>query len=193
MITGHSVPRPGEWIVTSQLAMGGNYGSLAESLAIPMYSREVYSPFPLRLLDLTAHSGFYTTAFGLLPFSFSRGPLDRITYSRTSPFWTVDAPWTPTLFNGRLVYLPTPGAEIRLPISRALRFALFARGTGTATFAIYDTRNIALFEKTVDTKVDTKMDLWEVHTLSVGESKVVLLKVNSPAGVQAGWGELTDQ
>ncbi len=182
MITDHSVPRPGEWMVTSQLALGGNYGSLAESLAIPIYSRELTSSFPVRLLDRTAHSGFYTTAFGMLPFSFSTGPLDRITYSRTSPFWKLDLPWTPTVFNGKLVYVPDPGAEIRIPVTGQLRFALFARGTGRITFRVQPG-----FEKTVD----VKGELWEEHTLRASESKVVL-RIDPAPGMICGWGELID-
>ena len=134
-----SVPNPGEWIISSELSLAGNYGSLAEALAVPLEVREIPVRTPLRLVDPYAHSGFSSVTFGLLPFSFSQRPLDRITYARTSPFLNLEAPWTPTQFDGRLVYLPAPGAAIRLPLEtdwQSLRLALFASETGQATFRI---------------------------------------------------------
>ena len=111
-----SVPGPGEWIISSELSLGGSYDSLAEALAVPLEVQELTARTPLRLVDRYAHSGFSSVAFGVLPFSFSRRPLDRITYARTSPFLNVEEAWTPTQFCGRLVYLPVPGAIIRLPL-----------------------------------------------------------------------------
>ena len=171
-----SVPLPGEWIVSSELALGGSYGSLAEALAVPLETRELDSRTPLRLMDRFAHSGYFSTAFGLLPFSFSEQPLDRITYARTSPFWDLNAPWIPTQFSGRLVYLPNAGAEIHLPLtqedgnSSRLHFALFARGSGRVTFRIREPQGGAIFERTV--QAGGQEDLWETHSLPDRKSVV---------------------
>ena len=109
---------------------------------------------PLRLVDRHAHSGFSSVSMGLLPFSFSNQPLDRITYSRTSSY--LDSPgWTPTEFSGHLVYLPAPNAtraELGLPLGSqgTLHFALYGNGQGQAAFRIErPTTGETLFTETV--------------------------------------------
>ena len=184
-----SVPNPGEWIISSELSLAGNYGSLAEALAVPLEVKELPVRTPLRLVDANAHSGFSSVTFGLLPFSFSRRPLDRITYSRTSPFLNLEAPWTPTQFDGRLVYLPAPGAAIRLPLEPAwqsLRLALFGSESGQATFKIWDSSGRMLLEE----KVEVLEELWEPRTVPLDGAREVVLSVEASPGLRAGWGEL---
>ncbi len=189
MLQHSSVPLPGEWIVSSEMSLAGNYSSLAEALAVPLEVEELSVRSPLRLLDRYAHSGFSSETFGLLPFSFSRRPVDRITYARTSPFLNLEAPWTPTQFDGRLVYLPTPGASVRLPLAPAwqsLRLALFASETGQATFRIRDSSGRVLLQESV--KVHEQ--LWEPRRVSLDGAREVVLSVEASLGLRAGWGEL---
>ena len=184
-----SVPNPGGWIISSELSLAGNYGSLAEALAVPLEVEELSVRSPLRLVDRYAHSGFSSVTFGLLPFSFSRRPVDRITYARTSPFLNLEAPWTPTQFDGRLVYLPAPGETIRLPLEPAwesLRLALFARETGQATFRIWDPSGRVLLEE----KVEVQAALWEPRTVLLDGARAVMLSVEASPELHAGWGEL---
>ena len=184
-----SVPNPGEWIISSALSLAGNYGSLAEAVAVPLEVEELSVRSPLRLVDRHAHSGFSSVTFGLLPFSFSRRPVDRITYARTSPFLNLEAPWNPTQFDGRLVYLPAPGEAIRLPLEPAwesLRLALFARETGQATFRIWDPLGRVLLEE----KVEVQAALWEPRTVLLDGAREVMLSVEASPGLRAGWGEL---
>jgi len=188
VLESNSVPTPGEWIVSSELSLAANYDSLAEETAVPLRVNDLRVRSPLRLADLHAHSGFSAASFGLLPFSFSRRPLDRITYARTSPFLRAPASWTPTQFSGHLVYLPMPGATVHLPFEAqgTLHFALFGRGSGQAAFSIRRPSGEVIFEE----NAQISGDLWEVHTLPLAGIPEAIFTVNAPLGLQAGWGEL---
>ncbi|MFZ1147667.1 MAG: hypothetical protein ACLP6W_08470 [Bryobacteraceae bacterium] len=185
-----SVPNPGEWIVASQLSLAGNYDSLAEEIATPLRSVDLRVRTPLRLVDRHAHSGFSSVSMGLLPFSFSNRPLDRVTYSRTSSY--LNSPgWTPAEFSGHLVYLPALNAtraELRLPLGSqgTLRFALYGDGKGTAIFRAQRLSGEILFDKTV--QVDG--ELWEPHTLQVAGLGEAVFSVEGPPGLRLGWGEM---
>jgi hypothetical protein len=48
------------------LVDGDRYSRLLEQV-------KVEEPFPLRILDFSSHAGFYSTAWGLLPYSISTG------------------------------------------------------------------------------------------------------------------------
>jgi hypothetical protein len=186
-----SVPTPGEWIVASQLSLAGKYDSLAEEIATPLRSVDLRVRTPLRLVDRRAHSGFSSVSMGLLPFSFSNRPLDRITYSRTSSFLYAPVEWTPTQFSGHLVYLPAPGATraaFRLPLGSkgTLHFALFGNGQGQASFRIQRVSGEILFDETAQ----VAGDLWEPHTLPLAGIGEALFSIDAPAAVRAGWGEL---
>ena len=184
----NSVPAPGEWIVSSELSLGGHYDSLAEEAAVPLRTADLRARTPLRLIDRYAHSGFSAASAGLLPFSFSLRPLDRITYSKTSSFLQAPGPWIPTQFSGHLVYLPVPGAPVHLPLDSCgtLRFALFSRGRGTATFRIARLSGDSVFERTVP----VQGELWEAHTLPLAGLRETVLSIYAPADLRAGWGEL---
>ena len=189
MLQQSSVPLPGEWIVSSEMSLAGNYGSLAGALAVPLEVRELSVRSSLRVMDRYAHSGFSSVTFGLLPFSFSRRPLDRITYARTSPFLNLEAPWTPTQFHGRLVYLPASGAAIHLPLEPAwqsLHLALFGSESGQATFKIRDLSGRVLLQESFE----VHEELWEPRTVPLDGAREVVLSVEASPGLRAGWGEL---
>jgi hypothetical protein len=189
VLAENSVPFPGEWIVSSELSLSGNYDSLAEEAAVPLRSLELYVRTPLRLADLRAHSGFSSVSFGVLPFSFSRGPLDRITYARTSPFLNSPVAWKPTQFSGHLVFLPTPGAQIHLPLEGEgkLHVALCGRGKGEANFRIQRVTGESILEQ----RRQINGELWEVHDVPIGGITEAVFEVSSSSGVEAvGWGDL---
>ena len=158
---------------------------------MPLRSVDLRVRTPLRLVDRHAHSGFSSVSMGLLPFSFSNQPLDRITYSRTSSYLYGPA-GTPSEFSGHLVYvLDHPGARrdgFRLPLGSqgTLHFALFGSGTGPATFRIQRVSGEMLFNETVR----VAGELWEPHTLPVAGLGEAVFLVDAPAGLRAGWGEL---
>ena len=192
MLEERSVPAPGEWIVSSELSLGANYDSLAEDTAMPLRTLDLPVRTPLRLVDRHAHSGFSSVSTGLLSFSFSNRPLDRITYSRTSPFLDVPGAWTPTEFSGHLVFLASSGQPVRLPLDdrvTKLHFALFGRGKGQARFSIHDASGAAVFEQ----PVFINGSLWEEHALPLPETRELSLSVEAPPGVQTGWGELVTE
>jgi hypothetical protein len=186
-----SAPIPGEWIVASDLSLAGKYDSLAEETAVPLRSVYLRVRTPLRLVDRHAHTGFSSASMGLLPFSFSNQPLDRITYSRTSSY--LDGPaGTPSEFNGHLVYLlDHPGASrggFRLPLGSqgTLHFALFGNGNGPATFRIQRISGEIVFNEAVQ----VAGELWEPHTLPLEGLGEGVFLVDAPAGLRVGWGEL---
>ena len=183
-----SVPKPGEWIVASDLSLAGKYDSLAEETAAPLRTVDLRVRTPLRLVDRHAHTGFSSVSMGLLPFSFSNQPLDRITYSRTSSYLNGPA-GTPTEFSGRLVYLaPSRRFAFRLPLGSqgTLHFALFGNGKGPATFRIQRVSGELLFDETAQ----AAGDLWEPHTLPVAGIGEGMFFVDAPPGMRLGWGEL---
>jgi len=185
-----SVPTPGEWIVASDLSLAGKYDSLAEETAVPLRSVDLRVRAPLRLVDRHSHSGFSSASMGLLPFSFSNQPLDRVTYSRTSSYLNQPG-WTPTEFSGHLVYLPTLNATraaFRLPLGSqgTFHFALYGSGKGPAAFRIERVSGEILFNETV--QVDG--DLWEPHTLPLAGLDEAVFWVESPPGLRLGWGEM---
>jgi hypothetical protein len=192
MLEERSLPMPGEWIVSSELSLGANYDSLAEETAVPLRTLDLTVRTPLRLLDRHAHSGFSAVSSGLLPFSFSSRPLDRITYARTSPFLYVPGPWTPTEFSGRLVYLAVPGQAVRLPWSgpaSKLHFALFGRGKGLAVFSIRNSAGDAIFEQ----RIPVDGSLWDAHVMPLPDTGDVTLSVEASPELQAGWGDLVTE
>jgi hypothetical protein len=192
MLEESSVPTPGEWIVSSELSLGANYDSLAETTSVPLRTLDLPVRTPLRLIDRHAHSGFSAVSSGLLSFSFSQRPLDRITYARTSPFLNVPAAWTPTEFSGRLVYLAVPGAAVRLPLHghpTKLHFALFGRGKGQAAFSMRDSSGGTIYEK----RVTVDGSLWEDYVLPLLDAGDVTLSVDASSALQAGWGDLVTE
>ena len=183
-----SVPAPGEWIVASDLSLASRYDSLAEETATPLRSVDLWVRTPLRLVDRHAHTGFSSVSMGLLPFSFSNRPLDRITYSRTSSFLYAPASWTPSQFSGHLVYVPKSGDGIRLPPGErgTLHFALYGHGEGAATFRIERVSGETLFSQTAA----VAGELWEPHTLPLEGIGEAVFFVDAAPGLRAGWGEM---
>lgn len=66
-------PRPGDIVVKPYLASpwvtlvdGDRYTRLLEQI-------QVEGPYPVRILDFSSHAGFYSTGWGLLPYSVSTG------------------------------------------------------------------------------------------------------------------------
>jgi len=211
-----SVPSPGEWIVASDLSLAGKYDSLAEEIAAPLRSIDLFVRTPLRIVDRHAHAGNSSASMGLLPFSFSLRPLDRITYSRTSSFIAAPAAWTPTECDGHLVYIPAPRedaargprqlpghapvpsiypypveyirAPIRLPLGSrgTLHFALYAHGSGPAAFHIERPSGEDLFAEAVK----TDGELWEPHTLPLAGIGEAVFAIEAPPAMRVGWGEM---
>ncbi len=68
----------GSWLAWPKLALPYDRPKPLMSMAMPVQTL-VYQPrTPLRLIDRQCNAGFYSTGWGLLPFSFSRKPLEEI-------------------------------------------------------------------------------------------------------------------
>jgi len=171
------------------LSLAANYDSLAECVAMPVRTLDLSVRSPLRLVDRYAHTGYASTTFGLLPFSFSTRPLDRITYWRTSPFLNVDAAWVPTQFSGRLVYLSQPGGAVRLPLEGSwsrLHLVPFAQGQGKFVFSIRTPQGQEIFRQ----EIESPGGFGEPRDIALQGERELVLTIEAPAGTRAGWGEL---
>lgn len=99
----------------------------------------------------------------------------------------MDAPWTPTQFFGRLVYLPQPGAAVRLPLDaswRRLHFVPFAQGK--SVFSIRAGQGEEIFRHTADAYAG----FGQPQDIELRGQRELLLTIEAPPGTRAGWGEL---
>ena len=55
-----------------------------DSMLVPVRHQSWQSSIPIRLMNRQAHAGFYSSSWGLLPFSFSYAPLEEITLRQVS-------------------------------------------------------------------------------------------------------------
>ena len=85
-----SRPQPGDLIVRHQL-----YHYESELLML-LKSFEINTAFPIRTYNAAARAGFHDSTLGLVPFTFSRAPFDRIEIAEVSPLpgavWSPDGP-----------------------------------------------------------------------------------------------------
>ncbi len=65
-----------------------SYGlsTILEPELVAVHSDDLEQWFPIRTLSKSAHAGFHDSHMGLLPYVFSRVPLDRISIVEVSPF-----------------------------------------------------------------------------------------------------------
>ena len=81
-MTGDSAAWPGELVVKSDLCLSQNFATALDRSLVVIERRSLRLSSPLRLLDRRAHAGFWSDGIGMLPFWFSRRPLDQITVYR---------------------------------------------------------------------------------------------------------------
>jgi hypothetical protein len=185
-----SPARPGEWIIKSDLS-GGDFRSPAEALAVSMESRDLRIRTPFRVIDRGrpedgpgyAHSGFESSGFGLLPFSFSNRPIDHVTYSLVSPFLDSSG-WIPTRIDDRLVFLAPPDQNVTVaadPRWQTCRVTLFARGRGGVSFIVPP-----FFAEQVTVESEFR-HAERFRPLGGGQ---MTFRIEAAPGVQAGWEEL---
>jgi hypothetical protein len=78
-LTSHNTaPAPGDIVITAENCSHHAVAPQLELRLQPIETIELNSSLPVCLLNREAGAGFYSHAFGLLPFSFSRAPLDRL-------------------------------------------------------------------------------------------------------------------
>jgi len=55
-----------------------------QSMLVPVWQKSWQSRLPIRLMNRSAHAGFYSSSWGLLPYSFSRAPVEQIAVRQVS-------------------------------------------------------------------------------------------------------------
>jgi len=113
-------PQPGDLIVRHQL-----YHYESELLML-LKSFETNTAFPIRTYNAAAKAGFHDSTLGLVPFTFSRAPFDRIEIAEESPLpgavWSPDGP----IFKQSEQEREFP---IRLPSNSKIEYDLEGDGT----------------------------------------------------------------
>ena len=121
--------RGGSFIAIPKLAVPYDIPSGLRSIMMPIHTFRYSTRSPLRILDWQTPAGFYSTGWGLLPFSFSQGSLEEIELYQVNlmagqlPFAQIDSrsgikPW-PGYVKGAgkalLAILSNPGTRITYP------------------------------------------------------------------------------
>ena len=74
----------GQFLVLPQQAVPYTVPQDVESILVPVQRESWQSPIPIRLMNRQAHAGFYSSAWGLLPFSVSRTPVEDVAIYQVS-------------------------------------------------------------------------------------------------------------
>jgi hypothetical protein len=82
----------GSFIAIPRLALPHSLPADLRTMMIPVQTLTYKPNTPLRLLDKQTHAGFYSSGWGLIPFSFSQGALEEIKVSQVN-FMVEALPW----------------------------------------------------------------------------------------------------
>jgi hypothetical protein len=74
----------GQFVITPRQAVPYNIAQDVQSMLVPAPHRTWQSSIPIRLMNRELHAGFYSSGWGLLPFSISRAPVEEITVQQVS-------------------------------------------------------------------------------------------------------------
>ncbi len=124
-----SAARGGSWLARPRLALPYDVPAALWTMAMPVQALSYDVGTPIRLLDSQAPAGFYSTSWGLVPFSLSRASLDIIDVRQVNylverlPWARIDAPPGDAPWPGfaeiqgsaPLALLVKPGTRVRYP------------------------------------------------------------------------------
>lgn len=111
----------GQFVLLPQEAIPYRLPQDVESMIVPVARKSWTSDFPVRTMNRSTHAGFYSSGWGLLPFSISRSPVETLTVLQVSqlveglPEITVESPAgrpavpSPAPGGGVDLQVPTPG------------------------------------------------------------------------------------
>jgi 4-amino-4-deoxy-L-arabinose transferase-like glycosyltransferase len=132
--------RGGSFVSFPKLAVPYEISSGLRSILTPIQTFRYNPATPLRILDRMAPAGFYSTGWGLLPFSYAREPLEEVEVFQVNlmaerlPYARVDSrsgikPWPGFVTIGEqspLAILAKPDTRIafQLPVSVAIQLRL---------------------------------------------------------------------
>jgi 4-amino-4-deoxy-L-arabinose transferase-like glycosyltransferase len=155
------------------------------TMLVPAFQETWRSSLPIRLMNRTAHAGFYSSNWGLLPFSFSRAPVESIDVKQVSylveklPEIEFDEPDEGVLIpvpapdGGVDLIVPVPGV-LRIPYSGPLpvhvRFSCIGNGTEDCPVRVsYDPAGGAQ-----EVTLSRDKDVWTFDLNSPSPGKIVL-------------------
>jgi hypothetical protein len=98
-------PRGGDLIV-KQASFAYSLSDQLGSLLVPLARIDLADAYPVRTFVAAAGAGFHDSHFGLVPFSFSRAPLDRLELAQVSPFLRSLPQVVPADFSSVPVWFP---------------------------------------------------------------------------------------
>jgi 4-amino-4-deoxy-L-arabinose transferase-like glycosyltransferase len=101
-----SLVNGGSFIVLPRLALPYPIPADLQSMTMPLHTFSYDVGTPLRILDREAHAGFYSTGWGLIPFSFSRRALEDLEIRQVN-FMVERLPWAKIECNSSIK--PWPG------------------------------------------------------------------------------------
>jgi hypothetical protein len=70
--------RGADFIIMPEVAIPYKLPQDIASMSFPVFHTSAESAFPIRLMSRKAHAGFFSSGWGLLPFSFSKAPLESL-------------------------------------------------------------------------------------------------------------------
>jgi len=76
--------RGGQFVISPLHAVPYSIAQDVESMLVPAFQQEWHSRIPIHLMSKTLHAGFYSSAWGLLPFAISTAPVEEITVRQVS-------------------------------------------------------------------------------------------------------------
>jgi len=74
----------GQFVITPHQAVPYTPPQDVQSMLVPVEQRTWQSSMPIQLMNRESHAGFYSSGWGLLPFTFSRSPVEGVTIQQVS-------------------------------------------------------------------------------------------------------------
>jgi hypothetical protein len=74
----------GTFIISPREAVPYSIAQDVQSMLVPVRHDQYQGRIPIRLMNRSAHAGFYSSSWGLLPYTFSRAPVEEITVQQVS-------------------------------------------------------------------------------------------------------------
>jgi 4-amino-4-deoxy-L-arabinose transferase-like glycosyltransferase len=87
-----SLIRGGSFVAIAELALPHSLPANLRTMMVPVQTLSFKPDTPLRLLDKQSHAGFYSSGWGLIPFSFSQSALEKIEVQQVN-FMVEQLPW----------------------------------------------------------------------------------------------------
>ena len=149
----------GTFLITPSEAVPYSVGQDVQSMLVPVWQKTWQARMPIRLMNRSAHAGCYSSSWGLLPYSFSRAPVEEVTVRQVSylseklPEIQLESDEklatilpVPVVTGGVDSLVPVPG-RISIPYDGPspvrVRFSCVARENTECSITVWDDRDSA--------------------------------------------------